>query len=69
LTASQEVIGHVEGNAFNNSGLFSNHYLENTVQKVPEWSGDDAHLFEVYSKIKKSLIKKIVILRIMSKLN
>jgi len=52
LTASQEVIGPVEGNAFNNSGLFSNHYLENTVQKVPEWSGDDAHLFEVYSQIK-----------------
>jgi hypothetical protein len=24
-------------NGFNNSGLFSNHYLENMIQKVPEW--------------------------------
>jgi len=32
-------------NAFNNSGLFSNHYLENMIQKVPEWD-DDAHLRE-----------------------
>jgi hypothetical protein len=38
-------------NAFNNSGLFSNHYLENMIQKVPEWD-DDAHLRETYSQIK-----------------
>jgi type I restriction-modification system DNA methylase subunit len=38
-------------NAFNNSGLFSNHYLENMIQKVPEWD-DDAHLRGAYSQIK-----------------
>ena len=44
-------------NAFNNSSLFSNHYLENMIQKVPEW-GDDAHLREAYSQIKDIFDRK-----------
>ncbi|MGB7544258.1 MAG: DNA methyltransferase, partial [Methanothrix sp.] len=44
-------------NLFNNSGLFSNHYLENLIQKAPEWD-DDAALPEVYSGIKEIYIKK-----------
>ena len=44
-------------NAFNNSGLFSNHYLENMIQKVPEWD-DDAHLREAYSQIKEIFDRK-----------
>ena len=44
-------------NLFNNSGLFSNHYLENLIQKAPEWD-DDADLPEVYSGIKEIYIKK-----------
>ncbi len=42
---------------FNNSGLFSNHYLENLIQKSPEWD-DDAILSEVYSAIRDIYIKK-----------
>jgi type I restriction-modification system DNA methylase subunit len=38
-------------NMFNNSGLFSNHYLENLIQKVPEWD-DDADLQAFYSEIR-----------------
>ena len=38
-------------NVFNNSGLFSNHYLENMIQEVPEWD-DDASLRETSSQIK-----------------
>ena len=44
-------------NLFRNSGLFSNHYLENMIQKSPEWD-DDAHLAEVYSAIRDTYIKK-----------
>jgi type I restriction-modification system DNA methylase subunit len=44
-------------NPFNNSGLFSNHYLENLIQRAPEWD-DDAHLAEVYSAIRDIYIKK-----------
>ncbi len=44
-------------NLFSNSGLFSNHYLENMIQKSPEWD-DDAHLAEVYSAIRDIYIKK-----------
>jgi type I restriction-modification system DNA methylase subunit len=44
-------------NAFNNSGLFSNHYLENMIQKVPEWD-DDAHLRETFSQIKEIFERK-----------
>ena len=44
-------------NGFNNSGLFSNHYLENMIQKVPEWD-DDAHLRETFSEIKGIFEKK-----------
>ena len=45
-----EIIAPVK--VFNNSGLFSNHYLENLVQKTPEW-GDEARLSEVYARIKE----------------
>jgi hypothetical protein len=55
LAASAEIIN--TGDVFNNSGLFSNHYLENMIQKVPEWN-DDAHLFEAYSQIKEIFEKK-----------
>jgi type I restriction-modification system DNA methylase subunit len=55
LAASTEIIN--TGDVFNNSGLFSNHYLENMIQKVPEWN-DDAHLFEAYSQIKEIFEKK-----------
>jgi len=44
-------------NGFNNSGLFSNHYLENMIQKVPEWD-DDAHLRETFSEIKEIFERK-----------
>jgi len=44
-------------NAFNNSGLFSNHYLENMIQKVPEWD-DDARLRETFSQIKEIFERK-----------
>ena len=44
-------------NPFNNSGLFSNHYLENIIQKAPEWD-DDALLPEVYSAIRDIYVKK-----------
>ncbi len=44
-------------NPFNNSGLFSNHYLENLIQKSPEWD-DDAHLAGVYSAIRDIYLKK-----------
>ena len=44
-------------NVFNNSGLFSNHYLENMIQKVPEWD-DDAHLRETFSEIKEIFERK-----------
>jgi len=44
-------------NAFSNSGLFSNHYLENMIQKVPEWD-DDAHLRETFSQIKEIFERK-----------
>ena len=44
-------------NLFSNSGLFSNHYLENMIQKSPEWD-DDASLAEVYSAIKDIYSKK-----------
>ncbi len=44
-------------NPFNNSGLFSNHYLENLIQKSPEWD-DDAHLAEVFSAIRDIYLKK-----------
>jgi hypothetical protein len=44
-------------NAFNNSGLFSNHYLENMIQEVPEWD-DDSHLREAYSQIKDIFDRK-----------
>ncbi len=45
-------------NAFNNSGLFSNHYLENMIQKVPEWDDDDARLRETFSQIKEIFERK-----------
>jgi len=44
-------------NTFNNSSLFSNHYLENMIQMVPEWD-DDTHLRETYSQIKEIFDKK-----------
>ena len=44
-------------NVFNNSSLFSNHYLENMIQNVPEWD-DDAHLREAYSQIKEIFDRK-----------
>jgi hypothetical protein len=44
-------------NAFNNNSLFSNHYLENMIQKVPEWN-DDVHLSEAYSQIKEIFDRK-----------
>ena len=44
-------------NAFNNSGLFSNHYLENMIQKVAEWD-DDARLRETFSQIKEIFERK-----------
>ena len=44
-------------NVFNNSSLFSNHYLENMIQKVPEWD-DETHLREAYSQIKDVFDKK-----------
>jgi len=44
-------------NPFNNSGLFSNHYLENLIQRSPVWD-DDAHLAEVYSAIRDIYLKK-----------
>ena len=44
-------------NLFSNSGLFSNHYLENMIQKSPVWN-DDASLAEVYSAIRDIYIKK-----------
>ncbi len=40
-----------KANVSNNSSLFSNHYLENMIQKVPEWD-DDANLSETFSQIK-----------------
>ena len=45
------------GDVFNNSGLFSNHYLENMIQKVAEWN-DDAHLCETFSQIKEIFERK-----------
>jgi len=56
LAASAEIIN--KGDVFNNSGLFSNHYLENMIQKFPEWNDDDAHLCEAYSQIKEIFEKK-----------
>jgi len=53
--ATAEIIEPVK--AFNNSSLFSNHYLENMVQKTPEW-GDEARLSEVYSRIKAIFDRK-----------
>ena len=44
-------------NPFNNNGLFSNHYLENLIQKSPVWD-DDAHLAEVFSAIRDIYLKK-----------
>jgi hypothetical protein len=40
-----------ESRPFNNSGLFSNHYLENLIQSNPEWNQDEK-LVEVFTKIK-----------------
>ena len=55
LVASAEIIK--KGDVFNNSGLFSNHYLENMIQKVPEWD-DEAHLLETFSRIKEIFDRK-----------
>ena len=55
MVASEEIIKRE--NVFNNSGLFSNHYLENMIQKVPEWD-EDTHLREAYSQIKEIFDRK-----------
>jgi hypothetical protein len=55
LEASTEIIE--KANVFNNSSLFSNHYLEDMIQKVPEWD-NDANLREAYSRIKEILDRK-----------
>jgi len=55
LEASTEITE--KANVFNNSSLFSNHYLEDMIQKVPEWD-DDANLREAYSRIKEILDRK-----------
>ena len=44
-------------NAVNNSGLFSNHYLEDMIRKVPEWD-DDALLRETFMQIKEIFDRK-----------
>ena len=55
MVASEEIIKRE--NVFYNSGLFSNHYLENMIQKVPEWD-EDNHLREAYSQIKEIFDRK-----------
>lgn len=59
MTASQEIIEPYEMNAFNNTGLFSNHYLINMIHKIPEWGCDDAHLWEIYIQIKEVFDRKM----------
>jgi len=58
VTASQEIIEPSEMNAFNNTGLFSNHYLINMIHKISEWGCDDAHLWEIYTQIKEVFDRK-----------
>ncbi len=41
----------IKEHVFNNSNLFSNHYLENMVQKSSEWD-DESGLLEAYTRIK-----------------
>lgn len=55
MAASKEIIETAM--VFNNSSLFSNHYLENMIQKTPEWN-DDVRLIETYTRIKEILDRK-----------
>lgn len=55
MAASKEIIEMAT--VFNNSSLFSNHYLENMIQKTPEWN-DDARLSDTYTRIKEILDRK-----------
>ena len=55
MAAPKEITETV--NVFNNSSLFSNHYLVNMVQNAPEWD-DDTRLREAYSQIKEIFERK-----------
>ncbi len=55
LDASAEVT--IKEHVFNNSNLFSNHYLENMVQKSSEWE-DESGLLEAYTRIKDRFFEK-----------
>lgn len=55
MAASEEIAE--TATVFNNSSLFSNHYLENMIQTTPEWS-DDARLSQTYTRIKEILDRK-----------
>lgn len=47
----------IKEHVFNNSNLFSNHYLENMVQKSSEWD-DESGLLEAYTRIKDKFFEK-----------
>ena len=47
----------IKEHVFNNSNLFSNHYLENMVQKSSEWE-DESGLLEAYTRIKDKFFEK-----------
>lgn len=47
----------IKEHVFNNSNLFSNHYLENMVQKSSEWD-DESGLLEAYTRIKDRFFEK-----------
>ena len=55
LDAAAEVT--IKEHVFNNSNLFSNHYLENMVQKSSEWE-DESGLLEAYTRIKDKFFEK-----------
>ena len=55
MDAAAEVT--IKEHVFNNSNLFSNHYLENMVQKSSEWE-EESGLLEAYTKIKDKLFEK-----------
>jgi type I restriction-modification system DNA methylase subunit len=47
---------------FNNSNLFSNHYLERLVMRTPEWE-DVEELDRIYSEIKELLIRRLEVFK------
>lgn len=55
MDAAAEVT--IKEHVFNNSNLFSNHYLENMVQKSSEWE-DESGLLEAYTRIKDRFFEK-----------